>query len=187
MKKYDIIYCDPPWDFSQKYKSNDKVIKSINDFYPTFKDPEAFLFFKEKIKPIANDNAVIFMWTTDSNLETAIKCGNFAGFRYTTVAFIWMKKHRTGGQVVKMSMWTMKCAEICLLFTKGRMHNKLLKRNVRQLVEAERREHSRKPDEVRDRIVDMFGSELSKVELFARQETKGWDVFGNEVSDSIQL
>ncbi|BCV04979.1 MAG: hypothetical protein CM15mV95_510 [Caudoviricetes sp.] len=41
-------------------------------------------------------------------------------------------------------------------------------------------EHSKKPDCVRDRIVELCG-DLPRIELFARQKTPGWDVWGNEV------
>ena len=43
-----------------------------------------------------------------------------------------------------------------------------------------REEHSKKPDIVRDKIVQLCGN-LPRVELFARNETDGWDVWGNEV------
>lgn len=67
------------------------------------------------------------------------------------------------------------------------MSKYLKKRNVRQLVEAKRGKHSEKPDEVRKRIVEMFGDELPKVELFARQNHIGWDAWGNEVENSIDI
>ena len=67
------------------------------------------------------------------------------------------------------------------------MSKYLKKRNVRQLVEATRGKHSEKPNEVRKRIVEMFGDELPKVELFARQNHIGWDAWGNEVLNSIDI
>ena len=88
-----------------------------------------------------------------------------------------------------MGQWTMKGSEIVLLGTKGKMTQHLKSRKVRQLQEAprERTIHSRKPQIIRDRIVEMFGNELKKIELFARIKTDGWDVFGNEVEWSINL
>jgi len=67
------------------------------------------------------------------------------------------------------------------------MSKYLKKRNVRQLVQATRGKHSEKPDEVRKRIVEMFGDELLKVELFARQNHTGWDAWGNEVGSSVEV
>jgi N6-adenosine-specific RNA methylase IME4 len=46
--------------------------------------------------------------------------------------------------------------------------------------------HSKKPNEARDRIVQLMG-DLPRIELFARQKTDGWDVWGNEVDSSIEL
>ena len=85
-----------------------------------------------------------------------------------------------------MGIWTMKGSEICLLATKGKIHNKIQSHKVRQLVEAERMEHSVKPQEVRNRIVELIG-DLPRIELFARQKTEGWDVWGNEVKSDIEL
>ena len=51
---------------------------------------------------------------------------------------------------------------------------------VSSVIISERREHSRKPDEIRDKIVELFG-DIPRIELFARQESPGWDVWGNEV------
>ena len=59
-------------------------------------------------------------------------------------------------------------------------------RNVKQLVEAVRRKHSQKPQEVRDRIVELLG-DLPRVELFAREYTPGWDVWGNEIESDINI
>jgi len=67
------------------------------------------------------------------------------------------------------------------LATKGKNAHKLVKnKKVRALIESERQHHSKKPDEVRVRIVELFG-DISRIELFARQRTDGWDVWGNEV------
>ena len=48
------------------------------------------------------------------------------------------------------------------------------------------REHSRKPDEAREKIVTLAGN-LPRIELFAREATPGWDVWGNEVNSDIEL
>ena len=51
---------------------------------------------------------------------------------------------------------------------------------MQQLVRSPRREHSRKPDEVRDNIVKMFPTQ-KKIELFAREKVDGWDFWGLDV------
>lgn len=121
-------------------------------------------------------------WTTDAHLPFAIEVMKCWGFTYATIGFVWNKKEKSGKQVCYYGYWTMKGTEICLLGRKGKV--KPIKHNVRQLVEAERREHSRKPDIVRDKIVELLG-DLPRIELFARQRTKGWDVWGDEVVKSL--
>ena len=117
-------------------------------------------------------------WTTDAHLPFAIEVMKCWGFEYATIAFVWNKKEKSGKQVCYYGYWTMKGTEICLLGRRGKV--KPIRHNVRQLVEAERREHSRKPDIVRDKIVELLG-DLPRIELFARQRTEGWDVWGDEV------
>jgi N6-adenosine-specific RNA methylase IME4 len=67
---------------------------------------------------------------------------------------------------------------MCLLATKGKP--KRLSKSVRQLIISKLQEHSKKPDEIRNRIVELCG-DLPRIELFARQRTEGWDCWGNEV------
>ena len=74
----------------------------------------------------------------------------------------------------------MKGSEICLLGTCGKAHGLIQSHKVRQLVEAERRKHSQKPPEVRDRIIELMG-DLPRIEIFAREKSEGWDVWGDEV------
>lgn len=71
--------------------------------------------------------------------------------------------------------------ELCLLATRGKDAHKLVKKhNIRSYVESQRLKHSKKPDKVRTQIVELLG-DLPRIELFARQKTEGWDVWGNEV------
>ena len=87
-----------------------------------------------------------------------------------------------------MGAYTMKSGiEICLLATKGKDVHKLVKNHkIRSLIESKREEHSKKPDEIRKRIEQLCGR-LKRIELFARQKTEGWDVWGNEVESDIKL
>jgi len=186
--EYSIIYADPAWDFGNRMYSSNK-----NDHHREIE--RAYSVMKTKdicelpIKNITADDCVCFMWTTDAHIPDAIEVMKAWGFKYKTVAFIWNKKEKSGKQVCFMGQWTMKGSEIVLLGTKGKMTQHLKSRKVRQLQEAprERTIHSRKPQIIRDRIVEMFGNELKKIELFARIKTDGWDVFGNEVEGSINL
>ncbi len=77
-----------------------------------------------------------------------------------------------------MGYWTRSNTEDCLLCTKG--NPKRSSASVHQVIYSSIREHSRKPDETRDRIVQLCG-DLPRIELFARQRTKGWSVWGDQV------
>ncbi len=189
--KYQIIYADPAWKFGSRLANgNDKngIVNlkqvKIGDNYTVMTTDD---ICRLPVKNITADDAVLFLWTTDAHLEEAMKVINAWGFKYKTIGFTWLKKEQSGVQSCYVGFWTCKCGEICLLATKGNMSKYLKKRNVRQLVQATRGKHSEKPDEVRKRIVEMFGDELLKVELFARQNHTGWDAWGNEVEESINL
>ena len=189
MKKYNIIYADPAWSFgdrlrSSKKKDNGKMdYRELERHYKTMTIADICAL---PIDKLSAENSVLFMWTTDAHLEEAMKVINAWGFNYKTIGFIWNKKTNKGNQVCFMGKWTMKGSEICLLATKGKAHGMIEKHNVRQLVEAERQKHSQKPDEVRKRIVELLG-DRPRLELFCRQPKDGWDAWGNEVENSIDI
>jgi N6-adenosine-specific RNA methylase IME4 len=193
MKKYQIIYADPPWQFTglgSKGIRSGAMRKDKPDLHRTIPLEEKYpTLSNENIKTlpisgIADKDCVLFLWTTDAHLPFAIEVMRAWGFEYATIGFTWLKKTSTGKQVCYYGYWTLKGAEICLIGRKGKP--KVINHKIRQLVEAKRREHSRKPDEVRKMIVELMG-DIPRIELFARQKTEGWDVWGNEVENSIEL
>ena len=124
------------------------------------------------------------MWATSPLLPEAFEVMKAWGFKYKTVAFCWNKQTKNGKWVSNMGRWTMGNIELCLLGVKGKP--KRIAKNIKQLIIAERTKHSKKPDEVRNRIVQLMG-DLPRIELFAREKTPGWDVWGNEVESDIKL
>jgi len=188
-KKYEIIYADPAWSFGDRLRSSKKKADGKMDYrelerhYDTMSTKE---MCEIPVKNITAENSVLFMWTTDAHLEEAMKVINAWGFKYKTIGFVWNKKTNKGNQVCFMGKWTMKGSEICLLATKGKAHSMIEKHNVKQLVEAERQKHSKKPDEVRNRIVELLGNRR-RLEMFCRESKQGWDVWGNEVDNSITI
>jgi N6-adenosine-specific RNA methylase IME4 len=180
-QKFDIIYADPPWDYNGKLqfdkssRSADEIDLSRNIFissasfkYPTLKLPE---LKKIPVQEIANDDCLLFMWTSNPHLAQAIELGKAWGFEYRTVAFIWDKMSHNPGK------YTLSNCELCLVFKHGRIPQPRGARNIQQLVRSPRREHSEKPTEVIDAITKMFPTQ-EKIELFARRETQGWSVWG---------
>ena len=81
-----------------------------------------------------------------------------------------------------MGNWTRANAEICLIAVKGKVKRQSAK--VHSIIESKIREHSRKPDEARERIIELCG-DLPRIELFARQHADGWDCWGNEAPDEV--
>ena len=132
------------------------------------------------VADISDKDCILFLWVTDSHLDQGIDLIIKWGFKFKTVGFVWVKKIKNNTTCANVGAWTMKNTEICLIATKGQMSKYKQKRNVYQLIEAERTGHSKKPDEARNRIVEIFG-DIPRIELFARQRTDGWDVWGNEV------
>lgn len=137
------------------------------------------------VKNIASENCVLFLWVTFPTLLDSFKVIEAWGFNYKTVAFVWVKHNKkTPTLFWGMGFWTRANAEICLLATKGKP--KRISAKVHQVIISPIEEHSKKPNEIRKRIVDLIG-DLPRIELFARQKIDGWDVWGNEVNSDIKL
>jgi len=171
-KKYNIIYADPPW----KYRGN-MMNSSVTDHYGVM-DINAICNLP--IPKISDENCVLFLWVTLPKLNEFMKVVDAWGFEYKTVAFTWVKKNKVANSFfMGLGRWTRANAEICILATKGKISRK--KKNIRQLQVFSIEEHSKKPDAFRDLIVELCG-DLPRIELFARQKTKGWDVWGDEIN-----
>ena len=173
-KKYNIIYADPAWSFNFKNRKG-LSDKAKNNLYSTMNDVD---ILNLPLSKIANKNCILFLWVMNSKMPLAFDCIKSWGFQYKTVAFNWVKTTKKNKYHFGGGNWTRSNPEICLLATKGKI--KRQSASVRELCVSELREHSRKPDCVRDRIVELCG-DLPRIELFARQKTDGWDCWGNEV------
>ena len=137
------------------------------------------------VHTLAAPDCALFLWATFPLLPEAFRVIEAWQFTYKCAAFVWVKPNKNcPGWAVGTGFWTRANAEVCLLATKGTPQR--ISKNVQQIISEPRREHSRKPDETRDRILQLFGN-LPRIELFAREQTPGWDVWGNEVESSIAL
>jgi len=176
-KKYQIIYADPPWNYAdqgcQGTMANHYKGMNLQDICDL------------PVKDISDKNCVLFLWTTYPMLQEALKVIKAWGFEYKSIAFQWIKINKRGiGKFYGLGRWTRGNTEPCLIATKGKP--KRISASVFQIIEQPLREHSRKPDEARQKIIQLVG-ELPRIELFARQKTEGWDVWGNEVESDINL
>lgn len=178
-KKYSIIYADPPWTYRDKALAGNRgaVCK-----YPVMTIDD---LCKLPVGGVAENDCILFMWVTMPKLDECFRVIKAWGFEYKTVAFTWVKRNKKSPSWFwGMGRWTRANAELCLIATKG--SPKRISASVSSIIDTPIEGHSKKPDEVRNRITKLVG-EQSRIELFARQKTEGWDVWGNEVESSITL
>lgn len=179
---YDVILADPPWKYGQKANTPDFRGGALKH-YPLMPLND---IMNMKVAAYAADNCALFLWATMPLLQEALDVMSAWGFIYKTCAFTWIKTTKAGTPAVGLGHYTRANAELCLLGIKGRVKPMLQVNNVRSVVLAPRRKHSQKPEDVRHRIDTMFG-DVKKLELFARQKVEGWDCWGNEVAQSIDM
>lgn len=177
MEPYQIIYADPPWRYDQKGLQG-----AAEKHYSTMSLED---ICKLPVGSISAKDSILFLWATFPQLPAALRVISAWGFKYKTVAFLWLKKNRKADSwFFGLGFWTRGNAEVCLLATRG--HPKRQSSKIHQFIISPIEAHSKKPDIVRDKIVELAG-DVPRIELFARQTTPGWDVWGNEVASSIEL
>ena len=173
-KKYNIIYADPPWNF-KTYSEKGKQKKSAECHYRCMNIDN---IYDLPINQIAADNCILFLWVTFPLLKQGLETIEKWGFTYKTIGFNWIKQNKKSDSLFwGLGYWTRANSEICLLATKGKP--KRISKSVHSVIISKIREHSRKPDEVRDKILELCG-DMPRIELFARQSVDGWDCWGLE-------
>ena len=186
-KRFSILYADPPWHYNGKLQydltatlmknqgwKKDVFVSAASFKYPTVKTSELKAL---PVESIAEDDSLLFLWTTNPHLQQAVELGTAWGFEYKTVAFVWNKMVHNPGQ------YTLSYCELCLLFKRGRIPRPRGARNIKQLINCHRRKHSEKPEEVAGNIEKMFPTQ-SKIELFARTKKDGWYTWGLEAIEN---
>lgn len=172
-KKFAVIYADPPWRF-MTYSEVNQTRAAANHYQ---------IMNLDSIKQLpvgahAADDCVLLMWAIDPLLEQAFDVIRAWGFKYKTVGFYYVKRNmKSDGWFTGLGYWTRANPEQTLLATRGNPKRKA--KDVKRLVVAPRREHSRKPDEVVERIERLLDGPY--LELFARTSRPGWECWGNQV------
>jgi N6-adenosine-specific RNA methylase IME4 len=164
---------NPPWRYKDKghagkrgasYKYSDMSLSEICNL---------------PVKEISSNDCALFLWVTMPMLSNVFIVMEAWGFKYKTCAFTWIKKNKKADSFFwGMGNFTRSNAELCLLATKGKP--KRVSAKVHSVVYSPIEKHSKKPDEVRNRIVELMGDK-PRVELFAREDVSGWDSWGDEV------
>lgn len=185
MMKYNVIYADPPWTYDDKALAGNRGACCKYDLM-------SLTELKALTVPAADD-CILFLWATMPQLPDALEVIKAWGFTFKTTAFVWVKTNiKSGTPFFGMGRWTRSNAEVVLLATKGHPHR--VSAGVSQILQAEPdtlespvlKPHSRKPAEIREKIVALCG-DVPRLEMFARESTPGWSVFGNQVENSITL
>ena len=166
-KKYATIYADPPW----LERGGGKIKRGADRHYALMKTTE---IMELPIKEIAADDAHLYLWVTNNFLPDGLRVMGAWGFRYVTI--ITWNKDRIG-----LGQYFRGLTEHCLFGVKGRLPYKAISGKRQQGKTgfyAPKTEHSVKPEEMRLMIERV--SYPPYIELFARQETEGWDTWGIE-------
>lgn len=167
MKTYTVIYADPPWRYDDATPS-----RAIENHYQTMSVEEICAL------PIpAAANCVLYLWATAPKLIEAVQVVAAWGFKYRTHA-VWDKVK------IGMGYWFRGQHEILIVATKGSVRTPPPSLRISSVIRCPRGQHSRKPDYVRDKIVEWF-PDAERLEMFTRIKCPGWDAFGNQVEHDL--
>jgi N6-adenosine-specific RNA methylase IME4 len=169
---YDLIMCDPPWLFNNWSKKGEE--KNATAQYPCLPVDDLSAL---RVADLASKDAVLWLWATNPMLPQAIDLMKQWGFRYVTAGH-WVKRTKHG-KLAFGTGYALRCAGEPFLI--GAVGRPSYARNVRSVLEAQTREHSRKPDEAYAAAEQMVPWANRRLDLFSREERCGWDAFGNEV------
>lgn len=159
---FDVIVIDPPWNYGTQLLA--EAYRAANPY------PE---MTQEELKAIelpANDNCVLFLWTTNKFIWNAKDLLDHWGFNYRCL-LVWNKQQIGLGSFIRMQ------CEFCLIGLKGKPVFKDV-HNIRDLIEEQRREHSRKPEAFYKLVEELCTGR--KLDYFSRQQRDGWFVYGND-------
>lgn len=187
-QQFACILADPPWHFQSW--STKGTGRSAEQHYSVMRlsDIKAL-----DVPAISARDCALFLWAVDCMLPEALDVMAAWGFTFKTVAFTWLKQTPLSNWHIGHGYWTRAGSEQCLLGTRGKPprgvypigHPKAgaVNHAIRQVVIARRRQHSRKPDEVRTRIEQLVTG--PRLELFARECAPGWTAWGFEAEKFV--
>lgn len=180
-KKYEIVYADPPWQFNNKKTGGSMKSGAAHHYITTGIESLKSI----DVDSITHDDCTLIMWYVGAMPQEAIDLVHAWGFTLKNMnGFVWNKLTVKGKPFFGMGFRTRAGSESAIIATKGKP--KVYSRSVRAVQSYMVSRHSKKPVEFRKHIVDICG-DLPRLEMFARESAVGWDVFGNEVPNSIKI
>lgn len=179
MKKYKLIYADPPWKFNNK-KTGGSMKSGAENQYKTMTIED---LKRLDVQSLCDDNCILVMWWVGSQPQEAIDLVKSWGFTIKNMnGFVWRKLTKNFLDFFGMGFWTRAGSESAIIATRGKP--KPASRAVRAVASCVVGKHSQKPNHFRKACVALAG-DVNRLEMFARERIDGWDVFGNEVEGSI--
>lgn len=171
-KQYHVIYADPPW----KESGGGRIKRGADRHYPLMTTKTIASL---PVKSIARPNAHLYLWVTNNFLPDGLRVMGAWGFRYVTM-ITWPKKRIGLGQYFRGR------TEHCLFGVRGMLPYKMDGTSRCQgttlLTPCDTGQHSKKPEEMRKLIEHVsMRSGFQAIELFARKDVCGWDVWGEEL------
>ena len=187
---YKAIVADPPWHFRARTALQVGNWTSRRDAEKHYAVMGLDDIKAMPVRDLAAKDSHLFIWTTGPCLRQTFEVIEAWGFRYSAVAFTWIKFKRSHDSMqlrvvptaesdlhVGLGLTTRKNAEFCLLARRGNARREA--KNVREIIMSPVREHSRKPDEAYERVRRYCAGPY--LELFAREARDRFDAWGNEV------
>lgn len=182
-KKYNTIYADPPWQFQNRTGKVAPEHKRLTR-YETMTLEE---IKRLPIEGIADDKAHLYLWCPNALLPDGLAVMDAWGFEYKG-NIVWEKVRKDGQPDGRGVGFYFRNVTELLLFgiKKKSAPNRTLApaRSQVNLIRTMKREHSRKPDEIIP-IIEACSSE-PRIELFARGDREGWDMWGNQATPDYE-
>lgn len=180
-KKYSTIYADPPWRFQNRSGKVAPEHKRLNR-YETMSLED---IKKLPVSEIAAEKSHLYLWVPNALLPDGLAVMEAWGFEYKS-NLIWEKVRKDGEPDGRgVGFYFRNVTEILLFGVKGNKNRTLdPARSQVNLIRTMKREHSRKPDEMVDLIERC--SPGPYLEMFARGDREGWDMWGNQATDDYE-
>ncbi len=182
MKKYQIVYVDPPWKQAKGGKKRVRPLSSGGKLdYPVLSLNEIGQLL-ENTKNLCESNHILFLWATEKYLFEAEQIAKGVGYKLHA-RMIWNKV--TGIPAA----FTIRYGHDYLLYM---YHGKLLpvateeRGKVHSVFTEQVKKHSKKPEKSYE-IIERLYPDMPKLELFARHKRVGWSAWGNEIDSDVEL
>ena len=178
-KEYSTILADPPWQFQNRTGKVAPEHGRLNR-YSTMKLED---IMDLPVSNIAADTAHLYLWVPNALLPDGLAVLNAWGFKYKS-NLIWHKIRKDGGSDGRgVGFYFRNVTEILLFGVRGTNARTLSPgRSQVNMIQTQKREHSRKPDEQYELIESC--SPGPYFELFSRGTRPGWSVWGNQADDN---